>query len=154
MPQNQPSGRGLLPSPTTWSPDQHLAAMLLTSLGIFWTGLKDVVWGLVSLSALTQGNVGQKQEKRDAVAESTRQTLKSWNPTGCTNRGGCSKEHVSVSQGRICSNNSTCCHTEMKAADSTFYLNRSQYTDTGPTSPSTDPIRLVATGVPIFKSLV
>ena len=28
MPQNQPSGRGLLPSPTTWSPDQHLAAML------------------------------------------------------------------------------------------------------------------------------
>ena len=28
MPQNQPSGRGLLPSPTTWSSDQHLAAML------------------------------------------------------------------------------------------------------------------------------
>ena len=28
MPQNQPSGRGLLPSPTAWSPDQHLAAML------------------------------------------------------------------------------------------------------------------------------
>ena len=27
-PQNQPSGRGLLPSPTAWSPDQHLAAML------------------------------------------------------------------------------------------------------------------------------
>ena len=23
MPQNQPSGRGLLPSPTAWSPDQH-----------------------------------------------------------------------------------------------------------------------------------
>ena len=27
-PQNQPSGRGLLPSPTAWSPDQHPAAML------------------------------------------------------------------------------------------------------------------------------
>ena len=28
MPQNQPSGRGLLPSPTAWPPDQHLAATL------------------------------------------------------------------------------------------------------------------------------
>ena len=28
MPQNQPSGRGLLPSPIAWSTDQHLAAML------------------------------------------------------------------------------------------------------------------------------
>ena len=28
MPQNQQSGRGLLPSPTAWSPDQHPAAML------------------------------------------------------------------------------------------------------------------------------
>ena len=28
MPQNQPSSRGLLPSPTAWSPDQHPAAML------------------------------------------------------------------------------------------------------------------------------
>ena len=28
MPQNQPSGRGLLPSPTAWSPDQHPVAML------------------------------------------------------------------------------------------------------------------------------
>ena len=28
MPQIQPSGGGLLPSPTAWSPDQHLAAML------------------------------------------------------------------------------------------------------------------------------
>ena len=29
---------------------------------------------------------------------------------------------------------------ETEAADSTFYLTQSQYTDTGPTSPSTDPI--------------
>ena len=28
MPQNQPSGRGLLLSPTAWSPDQHHAAIL------------------------------------------------------------------------------------------------------------------------------
>ena len=28
MPQIQPSGRGLLPSPTAWSPDQHLVAMV------------------------------------------------------------------------------------------------------------------------------
>ena len=41
----------------------------------------------------------------------------------------------------------------------TFYLTQSQYTDTGSTSPSTDPIMgqtsgRAATGVPIFKSLV
>ena len=45
-----------------------------------------------------------------------------------------------MSQGRICSDNSTCCHTEIEVADQTFYLNQSQYTDTGPTSPSADPI--------------
>ena len=55
---------------------------------------------------------------------------------------GCltSQQHASVSQGRICSDNFTCCHTEIEAADQTFYLTQSQYTDTGPTSPSTDPI--------------
>ena len=34
----------------------------------------------------------------------------------------------------------TCCHTEMEAADQTFHLTQSQYTATGPTSPSADPI--------------
>ena len=55
---------------------------------------------------------------------------------------GCltSQQHASVSQGRICSDNFTCCHTEIEAADHTFHLTQSQYTDTGPTSPSTDPI--------------
>ena len=55
---------------------------------------------------------------------------------------GClmSQQHTSVSQGRICSDNFTCCHTEIEAADQTFYLTQSQYTDTGPTSPSADPI--------------
>ena len=55
---------------------------------------------------------------------------------------GCltSQQHASVSQGRICSDNLTCCHTEIEVADQTFHLTQSQYTDTGPTSPSTDPI--------------
>ena len=57
---------------------------------------------------------------------------------------GCltSQQQASVSQGRICSHNFTCCHTEIAVADQTFYiyLTQSQYTDTGPTSPSADPI--------------
>ena len=55
---------------------------------------------------------------------------------------GCltSQQQVSVSQGRTCSDNFTCCHTEIEVADQTFYLTQSQYTDTGPTSPSADPI--------------
>ena len=55
---------------------------------------------------------------------------------------GCltSQQHASVSQGRICTDNFTCCHTEMEAADQTFHLTQSQYTDTRPTSPSADPI--------------
>ena len=40
----------------------------------------------------------------------------------------------------VCSDNFTCCHTEIEAADQTFYLTQSQYADTGPTSPSADPI--------------
>ena len=51
---------------------------------------------------------------------------------GCLNAG--------VSQGRICSDNFTCCHTEIQVAEQTFHLTQSQYTDTGPTSPSPDPI--------------
>ena len=51
-----------------------------------------------------------------------------------------SRQHASVSQGRICSDNFTCCHTEIEIADQTFLLTQSLYTDTGPTSPSADPI--------------
>ena len=64
-----------------------------------------------------------------------------------TSRGVCllvgcltSQQHASVSQGQICSDNYTCCHTEIEAADQTFHLTQSQYTDTGPTSPSADPM--------------
>ena len=54
---------------------------------------------------------------------------------------GCltSQQQAGVSQGRICSDNFTCCHTEIEVADQTFYLTQSQYTDTGPTTPSADP---------------
>ena len=57
---------------------------------------------------------------------------------------GCltSQQQASVSQGRICSDIFTCCHTEIEVADQTFYLTQSQYTDTGPTSPSADPITI------------
>ena len=64
-----------------------------------------------------------------------------------------SQQHASVSQGWNCTDNSMCCHTETKVADSTFYLTQSQYILTpgwlvlsadpiyiGLTSPSTDPI--------------
>ena len=55
---------------------------------------------------------------------------------------GCltSQQQASASQGWICSDNFACCHTEIDVADPTFYLTQSQYTDTGPTSPSADPI--------------
>ena len=55
---------------------------------------------------------------------------------------GCltSQQQVSASQGRICSDNFTCCHTEIEVADQIFYLTQSQYTGTEPTSPSADPI--------------
>ena len=55
---------------------------------------------------------------------------------------GCwtSEQHASISHGRICSDNFTCCHTEIEVADQTFHLTQSQYTYTGPTSPSADPI--------------
>ena len=54
---------------------------------------------------------------------------------------GCltSQQHASVCQGRICSDRFTCCHTEAEVAD-TFHLTQLQYTDTGPTGPSTNPI--------------
>ena len=55
---------------------------------------------------------------------------------------GClrSQQHACVSQGRICSDSFTCCHTEIEVVDQTFHLTQAQYTDTGPTSPSTEPI--------------
>ena len=55
---------------------------------------------------------------------------------------GClaSQQHARVSQERIRSDNFTGCHTEIEVVDQTFHLTQSQYSDTGPPSPSTDPI--------------
>ena len=55
---------------------------------------------------------------------------------------GCltSQQHACVSHGPICSDKFTSCHNEIEAADQTSYLAQSQYTDTGPVSPGTDPI--------------
>ena len=55
---------------------------------------------------------------------------------------GCStsQQHAGISHRRICSDNFTCCQTEIEFADPIFYLTQSQYTDTGSTSPSADPI--------------
>ena len=50
-----------------------------------------------------------------------------------------SQQHASVSQGRIYSDSWTCCHTDMEAADQSFYLAQPQYADTWPTSPRADP---------------
>ena len=46
-----------------------------------------------------------------------------------------------VSPGQICSHNCMCCHTETEVATciSNFYLSQPQYTDTVPSSSSTDP---------------
>ena len=64
-----------------------------------------------------------------------------------------SLQRVTISQGRICENDCTCCHTEIEVTDQTccchietevtdqtFYLTQSRYADTGPASPSADPI--------------
>ena len=47
-------------------------------------------------------------------------------------------QHARVSQGSFCID--ICCNTEIEVADQTFYLTQSQYTDTGPTSLSADPV--------------
>ena len=46
-----------------------------------------------------------------------------------------SQQHACGTQGQICPDNLTCCHIEIEAADQTFYLTQSQYTDTMPGGP-------------------
>ena len=50
------------------------------------------------------------------------------------------QQHASASQRWIWSDNCTCCHTEIEAADQTCNLTLSEYTDTEPTGQSADPI--------------
>ena len=60
-----------------------------------------------------------------------------------------SQQHASVSQGRICTDNLTCCYTEIEVEDQTFYLTQSQYQSQRWLYNAS-----VDTVVPIFKSLV
>ena len=62
--------------------------------------------------------------------------------TVCCLLVGCltSQQNASVSQGRTCFDNFTSCHMKTDDANQTLYLTQSQYTGTGPTSPSSDPI--------------
>ena len=75
---------------------------------------------------------GETAQRSHSVGQSCRELMLL---VGCLT----SQQHASVSQGRICSDNFTCCHTETEVADPTLHLTPSQYTDTGLTSPSTDP---------------
>ena len=91
------------------------------------------------LSLRCQGEPSQQKKHRHKVLHSHGLSLKKrivcWLVACLT-----SKQQASASQGRICSDNFMCCHTEIEVADQTFYLTHSEYTDTGPTSPSADPI--------------
>ena len=77
-----------------------------------------------------------RQTDRKTGRQTGRQTGRELLFVGCLT----SQQHACVSQKRICSDNFMCCHTETEVADPTFYLTQSQNIDTGPTSPSTDPI--------------
>ena len=89
--------------------------------------LKKVVW------CKSTGSPNQvRQQTGAAQPENFLQSLF----VGCLT----SQQQASVSQGRICSDNFTCCHTDTEVADPTFCLIQSQYTDTGLTSPSADPM--------------
>ena len=65
-----------------------------------------------------------------------------------------SQQQASVSQGRICSDNFTCCHTEIEVADQTFYLTQSPGRPVPVLTLKRQAPGRVATGVPIVKSLV
>ena len=74
---------------------------------------------------------------------------------------GCltSQQHTNVFQGRFCSDNCTCCHTETEVAVQAFCLTQSQvYRHRGQPVPALTPKRqapgTVAIGVTIYKSLV
>ena len=83
---------------------------------------------------------GNAEEEEDGMVSNQERTtgsgVKVCLLVGCLT----SQQHASVSQGWICSDNFTYCHTEIEVADQTFHLTQSQYTDTRLTNPSADPI--------------
>ena len=94
---------------------------------------------ILSVNVMKQG--GSDHEQTDRLANTAGKTARLHLGKDCL-LVGCltSKQHVSVSQGRICEDNFTCCYTETEVADQTLHLAQSQYPDRGPTSSSTDPI--------------
>ena len=62
----------------------------------------------------------EKEKRKEEEEEAEEKSLLVWSLNV--------QQHASVSQGRICSDNCTCCHTETEAADQTFYLTQSQHT--------------------------
>ena len=82
----------------------------------------------------SQQHAGVKSQQHAGVTSQQHAGVTSQQHAGVT-----SQQHAGVSQGRICSDNCTCNLTDTEAADQTFCLTQSQYTDTGPTSLSTDP---------------
>ena len=90
---------------------------------------------------LSRGTLDQRANDAVCIIEIHTKTIWVENESFFLCCVGCltSQQHACASQGRVCSDNFTCCHTEIEVADQTFYLTQSQYTDTGPTSPSADP---------------
>ena len=88
------------------------------------------------MQGLKKGNKQKKINRVAAVKRGFASFLSYCLFVGCLT----SKQHASVSRGWTCEDNFSCCHTETKVADQTFYLTQSQYTDTRPASPSTDPL--------------
>ena len=91
---------------------------------------------------LSSVNISNNHSTCRCIAAYTRQIRPSTIIFLCGLLVGCltSQQQASVSEGRICSDNFTCCHTDVEVADQIFYLAQSQYTDTWPTGSSTDPI--------------
>ena len=48
------------------------------------------------------------------------------------------RQHASISQGWICSDDCMCCHIDIEVADQTLYLTQLLYTDTGLIRPTYD----------------
>ena len=119
----------------------HIPSSWMVHAGYIWVVSERVLGNGVRTHVNSKGKIstGDSDEGRTGDAVSRRTALVGWLVgwlVGCLT----SQQQASVSQGRICSDNFTCCHTEIEVADPTFYLTQSQYTDTGPTSPSADPI--------------
>ena len=124
-------------NPSKWTRTMHLGlthVLLLPKISVTFNGFSCCCFGTCKYHVQTA--------KRNVPLSET--TVRTGHPSAiyCLLFVGCltSQQHASVSQGRICSDNFTCCHAEIELADQAVYLTQSQYTDTQPTSPSADRI--------------